>query len=104
MPGFGNEHQAPALLQEIRCTRSLLLRRPLWMLKNVKPLAYEQGQPFYQGRLTLVDGPERLESGWWDDDGIARDYYVALTTKGVYLWIYQDRIKNAAWYLHGFFG
>jgi protein ImuB len=104
MPGFWNEHQAPALLQEIRRARSLLLRRPLWMLENVKLLANEQGQPFYQGRLTLVDGPERLESGWWDDAGIARDYYVALTVKGVYLWIYQDRAKNAAWYLHGFFG
>ena len=104
IPGFRNEHQVPTLLQEIRRTNSLLLRRPLWMLKNARPLANEQGHPLYQGRLKLVDGPERLESGWWDDDGIARDYFVALTTKGVYLWIYQDRTKNAAWYLHGFFG
>jgi len=104
MPGFWNERQVPALLQEIRQTNNLLLRRPLWMLANARPLASEQGHPFYQGRLTVVDGPERLESGWWDDDGIARDYFVALTAKGVYLWIYQDRSKNAAWYLHGFFG
>jgi len=104
MQGFRNEHQVPTLLQEIRRTNSLLLRRPLWMLKNAKPLANEQGHPLYQGRLKLVDGPERLESGWWDDDGIARDYFVAVTAKGVYLWIYQDRAKNAAWYLHGFFG
>jgi len=84
---------------------SLTLRRPLWMLKEPERLASEDSRPLYQGALTLLDGPERLESGWWDDDGIARDYFIALTVKGVHLWIYQDRNrKKAFWYLHGIFG
>jgi protein ImuB len=27
--------------------------------------------------LVLEQGPERIESGWWDGRGVARDYYVA---------------------------
>lgn len=84
---------------------ALQLRRPLWMLEPPQRLASEAARPLYQGPLTLMDGPERLESGWWDDDGIARDYFVALTMKGVLLWVYQDRQqKNLCWYLHGIFG
>jgi protein ImuB len=94
MAGCGNEDPKP-----------LKLWRPLWMLKEPERLASKDARPLYQGPLTLVDGPERLESGWWDDDGIARDYFVALTVKGVHLWIYQDRnTKKASWYLHGIFG
>lgn len=94
MTGCGNEHLQP-----------LKLWRPLWMLKEPERLASEDARPLYQGPLTLVDGPERLESGWWDDAGIARDYFVALTVKGAHLWIYQDRnTKKVSWYLHGIFG
>jgi protein ImuB len=30
-----------------------------------------------QSGLVLEHGPERIESGWWDGRGVARDYYVA---------------------------
>ena len=93
-PDGGNEQPLP-----------LKLWRPLWLLQEPERLASDDARPLYQGPLTLLDGPERLESGWWDDDGIARDYFVALTVNGVHLWIYQDRNKQAAfWYLHGIFG
>jgi protein ImuB len=85
-------------------TSSLLLRRPLWMLPEPLPLTAPRGNPEYQGPLTLQGGPERLETGWWDGHGIARDYYVAVNTKGIYLWIYRNRNKEATWHLHGIFG
>ena len=102
--GYWNEREMPQLLQELRLSNSLLLRRPLWMLEKPELLATRQGEPVYHGPLTLLDGPERLESGWWDDAGIARDYYVAKSTKGVHLWIFKDRGRQGAWYLHGVFG
>jgi len=80
------------------------LRRPLWMLPEPTPLPAEQGIPLHQGRLTLLEGPERLETGWWDEDGIARDYYTAVNPRGMRLWVYQNRNRTANWYLHGFFG
>ena len=102
--GLWNEGELPELLSEIRRTNRLLLRRPLWLLDVPEPLATEDGdRPLYRGTLTLVGGPERLESGWWDDEGIARDYFVARTGDGVQLWIYRDR-RESAWYLHGLFG
>jgi protein ImuB len=96
--------QSPLLLARIRRTSSLLLRRPLWMLAEPLPLVAPQGNPEYHGLLTLLDGPERLETGWWDGNGIARDYFVASNPEGVHLWIYRNRSKEAAWHLHGIFG
>lgn len=101
---YWNEREMPQLLQDLRLGSSLLLRRPLWMLEEPEQLPMRQGEPVYHGPLTLLDGPERLESGWWDESGIARDYYIAKSAKGVHLWIYRDRGSHGAWYLHGVFG
>jgi protein ImuB len=80
------------------------LCRPLWMLPEPTLLSAEQGYPLLQGRLILLEGPERLETGWWDDDGIARDYYMATNPQGLRLWVFRNRNRAPAWYLHGFFG
>ncbi|NOR37601.1 MAG: hypothetical protein GQ577_12705, partial [Woeseiaceae bacterium] len=80
------------------------LQRPLWMLPEPALLSVEQGYPLHQGRLRILDGPERLETGWWDEDSIARDYYTAVNPRGMRLWVFRNRNRNADWYLHGFFG
>ncbi len=85
------------------CEESRVLRRPLWMLPEPRPLPVEQDAPRYQGALRLLDRPERLETGWWDGDSIARDYYIAVNPAGIHVWVYQDR-RSASWYLHGIFG
>jgi protein ImuB len=79
-------------------------RRPLWLLTHPEPLAVRDGHPLYQGVLAFEDGPERIETGWWDEDGIARDYFIAVNPKGVRLWVYRNRSKDDGWYLHGIFG
>jgi len=86
------------------CAAVPISRRPLWLLPEPRPLTVEQGTPVYQGVLKLLDRPERLETGWWDGDGIARDYYVAVNPAGIHVWVYQDRRSKEAWYLHGIFG
>jgi protein ImuB len=81
------------------------LRRPLWMLPEPAALEAGGGIPHYRGRLTLLEGPERLETGWWDTDGIARDYYLAVNPHGMRLWVFRNRRRETVgWYLHGFFG
>lgn len=80
------------------------LHRPLWMLSEPALLDVDEGCPVHFGRLRLLDGPERLETGWWDEDGIARDYYTAVNPRGMRLWIFRDRSSQSDWYLHGFFG
>ena len=70
--------------------------RPLWMLAEPQPLDGWEG--------TLITGPERIESGWWDGHDIRRDYYVARSRAGVRLWIFRERPPGQGWFLHGVFG
>lgn len=105
VPSCQVDSHAPELLAEIHRTNRLVLQRPLWVLPEPEPLLAESGVPYYQGPLKLLEGPERLETGWWDDDGIARDYFVAVNPVGVHLWIYRNRNQDKGdWYVHGKFG
>jgi protein ImuB len=73
--------------------------RPVWLLDA--PLPLESGLIFEQG-------PERIESGWWDGKGVARDYYIAREapgtrhSHGARLWVFQER-QSKRWYVHGMF-
>lgn len=78
-------------------------QRPLWLLEQPALLDSCGGQPRCGGTLTPADGPERIESGWWDGQDIRRDYYVMHNPHGVRLWVFRDR-RDGAWYLHGIFG
>jgi protein ImuB len=65
--------------------------RPLWLLEPPRRLG--------EGEFVLLAGPERIESGWWDGDDVARDYFIA--ARGASLaWIYRAR---EGWFLHGLF-
>ena len=77
--------------------------RPLWLLAEPQRLDGEE-QPRYQGALELEEGPERIESGWWDGRDVRRDYYVARTPAGVRVWIFRERRTPGGWFLHGVFG
>lgn len=81
------------------------IKRPLWMLPEPALLPTDLGYPLHKGcRLTLLDGPERLETGWWDEQGISRDYYTAVNGAGIRLWVFRNRQRTPDWYLHGIFG
>lgn len=79
------------------------LARPLWLLASPQPLREIEAMPHYQGPLALLAGPERIESGWWNGDDIARDYFIARNPAHALLWIYRERHHDGGWYLHGFF-
>lgn len=70
------------------------VHRPLWLLPRPRLCR--------DGRLVLKSGPERIESGWWDGRGVARDYYVAQDRSGARLWVYCDR-ASGEWFVHGLF-
>ncbi len=52
-------------------------------------------------RVTLVEGPERLATGWWDNHVVIRDYFIARAHSGAWLWVFRTPEQN--WYLHGVF-
>ena len=76
--------------------------RPFWLLEAPRPIPEVSAVPNYEGPLTLLAGPERIESGWWDDEDIARDYFVARTAAESLVWIYRER-RGGGWFLHGLF-
>ncbi|HEY1396717.1 MAG TPA: DNA polymerase Y family protein, partial [Roseateles sp.] len=88
-------------------------------------LAVRDHRPHYQGALTLLIGPDRLEGGWWDrvpakdkqpqhHRQVTRDYWIAVNENAGVLAVYQERLPGAgnegddkdtvqAWYLHGMY-
>ncbi len=88
-----------ALRQKSACP----LFRPLWLLAEPQLLGGGE-RPRYEGALEIEEGPERIESGWWDGHDVRRDYYVARTQAGVRLWVFHERTTQGRWFLHGIFG
>ena len=81
--------------------------RPGWLLPQPLALLTRQDKPFYQSPLTLLAGPDRIETGWWDDALALRDYFIAENDRHVLLWIFRlrpdGRGVDDGWFLHGFF-
>lgn len=87
--------------------QSLLRQRPLWLLQLPQQIRCEHEQLFYQGRLALRHGPERIESAWWEQSAEVRDYFIADTESGARLWVfrqYAGQQAQVSWWLHGIFG
>lgn len=84
------------------------LPRPLWLLSRPIALTERNNRPYWHGPLTLLAGPERIESGWWDDALVQRDYFIAADDSDVLLWIYRERLPDAdsrqGWFVQGKFG
>ncbi|OIN91556.1 MAG: hypothetical protein AUJ20_10515 [Comamonadaceae bacterium CG1_02_60_18] len=102
---------------------------PTWLLTQPLELDVHHGVPHYHGALTLLDGPQRLEVGWWGGGELAlRDYFVARSAHAGWLWVYRQRLgaadtsvtlpagkdtglgtsmdtgaPSARWFLHGLF-
>ena len=76
--------------------------QPIWLLPKPQLLPVRRERPCYQGELRLQAFSQRIESGWWDEADVARDYYRASNPAGRQLWIYRDR-HSGKWFLQGFF-
>ena len=75
--------------------------RPLWLLAEPAPLAeFLHGS---QAHMALLDGPERIECGWWDGSDVRRDYFVVRTVSGQTLWVFKHPASSAGWQVHGIF-
>jgi protein ImuB len=83
------------------------LKRP--MLVGPRPIPIEAiatgGAPAqfrFQGeqyRTVRSWGPERIQTGWWRNGYVRRDYYRVQTNRGCY-WLFRAQGK---WFLHGVF-
>jgi len=76
--------------------------RPVWLLNEPARLPDPDVEQLHRNRSMLEEGPERIESGWWDGKDAARDYYIVRQAGGARLWVFQDR-RSRCWYVHGVF-
>lgn len=72
-----------------------LPERPAWLLARPVPL--------HDPQLRILRGPERLESGWWDNGDARRDYYLLETSQGQRAWAFATVGEQGSWMLHGWF-
>ena len=64
-------------------------------------LRQHKARLYWNGQLSLLEGPERIEDNWWRE-AVCRDYFVARDTLGLQYWIFRDRLQDH-WYIHGVF-
>ncbi|MFC3853543.1 Y-family DNA polymerase [Salinispirillum marinum] len=69
-------------------------RRPYWLLYQPQPVARQQ--------LSLLGGPERIKTGWWDAHAVCRDYYRAQLPDRSLCWVYRQ--PDQQWFIAGYFG
>lgn len=67
------------------------VKRPLWLLPSPERIDIEHWR--------LLEGPERISSGWWDNQPMSRDYWIAADTMNRQGWVFFEH----AWYLQGWF-
>ncbi|MES3008922.1 MAG: DNA polymerase Y family protein [Pseudomonadota bacterium] len=77
--------------------------RPCWLLPEPVALEQNEGKLYYRSSLSLLSGPERIETRWWTGQEVRRDYYVACNRQGMRLWIFHERRGERQWFLHGIF-
>lgn len=91
--------------------------RPIQLLNS--PVSIEVTAPIpdyppmnfrYKNKLHKVvkaDACERIESQWWLDGGLHRDYYVVEDEEGRRYWLFRlghyNEDSKPAWFIHGFF-
>jgi protein ImuB len=66
--------------------------RPSFLLSPPQPL---------REKVSILYGPERLNTGWWDNRPVMRDYYIAHNEQGQWYWVFKEH--DATWHLHGVF-
>ena len=77
--------------------------RPFWLLDAPIQLTLKGSKLYHREAITLISGPERIETYWWSGQDILRDYYIARDRNGSRLWVFRERRGKRNWFLHGYF-
>lgn len=51
--------------------------------------------------VSIVHGPERISTGWWDHHPVVRDYFIATSEQGQWFWVFKT--PDNEWFLQGIF-
>lgn len=69
------------------------LLRPSYLLPSPEP---------WHDPVTIMHGPERIQTQWWQSQYIERDYYIVKNEQGQWCWLFKQ--ADGQWFIHGYFG
>jgi len=69
------------------------LLRPSYLLSSPRP---------WHEPVTIIHGPERIQTHWWLSQPIERDYYIATNSQQQWCWLFKQ--ADGQWFIHGYFG
>ncbi|PWT73522.1 MAG: nucleotidyltransferase [Bacteroidetes bacterium] len=103
--------EPPATSWQIEKVRPIQLLRVPELIHVTAPIPDYPPMNFrYKGQVHKIikaDACERLESEWWADGGLHRDYYIVEDEEGKRHWLFRlghyDNDNNPSWFIHGFF-
>lgn len=90
-PEYSSKY-TPPYLHNNKTNLSLQAVRPSFLMSCPQPLCEQ---------VKIVSGPERISTGWWDNRAVVRDYFIARSALGQWLWIFKT--AEAKWFVHGLF-
>ena len=94
-----------SLIDRVKTTRPVrLLPVPFLLTERHGDTLLAEGILWQGHRLAIrqITGPERLQTAWWHEDAVQRDYYRIQTEQGPLMWVYRD-LGSGFWWLHGVF-
>ena len=89
-PEVANQCCPPLTAQQL--PSSIPSLRPSVLLPKPMPLTEQ---------VNILSSPERIVTGWWDDNPVHRDYFIAYSQQKQWLWVFRD--KQQRWFVHGLF-
>ncbi|GGD77453.1 Y-family DNA polymerase [Lacimicrobium alkaliphilum] len=72
-----------------------------WPLPSMRPTLLCDPPFCLNEKVSLLHGPERIQTGWWDNQPVHRDYFIARSIQGKWLWVY--RTPESQWFIQGIF-
>lgn len=92
-------------------------QRPIQLLSQPQPVQVTAPIPDYPPmnfrynnklyKVAKADACERIETEWWTEDGLHRDYYIIEDEEGKRYWLYRlghyNEEEKPQWFMHGFF-
>mgnify|MGYP007089195689 CR=1 FL=1 len=51
--------------------------------------------------ISVYHGPERIQTAWWRENAVNRDYFIGRNESGQWCWVYRQ--ADNQWFIHGYF-
>jgi len=87
------QHVIKTIAPQQAQSHDFTLLRPSYLLATPQP---------WREPVSIIHGPERIQTHWWTTKSIARDYYIVKNSQQQWCWLFKQ--SDGRWFIHGYFG